>query len=144
QLLAAQRAGAMSRIDQGLVRQRQQLVAQRSIEMTAEIVSRPAQRRAQIGPTDVADEQGVAREDRLRLRRVAIEIEHQDRDRLDGVAGRLEHRQPNPSELEAVAIGHRRERILRLRLRPEMDLRAGSIAQLEVARNEVSVEMREE
>ena len=64
----AERARAVRRIDQALVRQRQQLGVQRIEEHAAEFGGRPAQRRAQIGAPYVADEQSVAGEHGVRLR----------------------------------------------------------------------------
>ena len=59
------------------------------------------------------------------------------------MTGRLQRLQPRVPEFHAVAIGERRERVFRARGRPEVNARAGSIAQLEVARDEVGVEVRE-
>ena len=61
QVLAAQRARAVRRVHERLVGQGQQLGVQRVVEQRAELLGGPAQRRAQVGPADVADEERVAR-----------------------------------------------------------------------------------
>ena len=142
--LAAQRPGAVRRVDGGGVGKRQQLVAQRVVQQAAEVVRRPPERHAQIGTADVADEQRVAGQDGLRLGGAAIGIVDDQRDRLGRVTRRLERLQPHPAEIDDVAVVERRERVLRLRGRAQIDRRAGAIAQLEVAGNEVGVEVREE
>ena len=119
-------------------------VAHRVIQHLSQIVRRPSQRRAQIRTSDVADEQRVTGQNRLRLTRVHVEVEHENRNRFDRVARRLEDRQPHASEIEAVAVGHRRERELGLGLGAEMNPRAGAIAQLEMSGEEVGVEVRQE
>ncbi len=57
----------MSRVDQGLVRKSQKLIAQRIVEMAAEILCRPAERGAQIGSADIADEERVSGQDGIRF-----------------------------------------------------------------------------
>src|SRR5580704_19319232 len=107
----------------------------RVVEMGAEVVGSPPERSAQIGTAYVADEQGVAGEDRVRVRRVFAEIEHQDRNRLDGVAGSLEHLQAQSGEVESIAVLHGDESVFRLGARAKMDGRAATIAQLQVTGN---------
>src|SRR5262249_4043982 len=51
---------------------------------------------------------------------------------------------PDASELHAIAVGERRERVLGLRFRAKVNRRAGAIAQLEMSRDEVRMQMREE
>jgi len=58
--------------------------------------------------------------------------------------GGLEHREAHLAELHRVAVRHRRERILGPGPRAEMDRGALALAKLEVAGNEVGVEMRQE
>src|SRR5262249_27763854 len=71
-------------------------------------------------------------------------IPDEDRDRLRGVPGGLEHLEPDAAELEDLAVAHRLERVVGLRAGAEMDRRAGALAELEVARDEVRVEVGEE
>ncbi len=52
--------------------------------------------------------------------------------------------QADPSERDGVPIGQRRERILRLRGGAQVDGGARPVAQLQMARHEVRVEMGEE
>ena len=66
-LLAAKGAGAMRRVDERLVGKRQEFVVQRVVEVRAEVVGGPPERRAQVGTADVADEQRVAGEDGVRF-----------------------------------------------------------------------------
>ena len=66
-LLAAERAGAMGRINQRLVGKREQLVVQRVVKVSAEVVRGPSERSAQVGAANVADEQRIAGEDGVRF-----------------------------------------------------------------------------
>ena len=143
-LLSAERAGAMGRIDQRLVGKRQEFVVERVVEVGAEVVGGPPERSAQVGAADVADEQRVAGEDGVRFRGVLLEIEDQDRDRLDGVAGGFEDLQAQSRELERIAVLHRDEGVFRLGAGAEMDGRAATVAQFQMAGDEVGVEVGEE
>src|SRR5512145_3036253 len=60
------------------------------------------------------------------------------------MARRLEHLQSNIADVERGAVRHRRERVLCLRRRAEIDGRAGSISKLEMAGDEVCMKVREE
>ena len=144
QRLAAQRPGAVSGIHGGAVGKRQQLVAERVVQHASEVVGRPPERHAQIGTTDVTDKQRVAGQDGLRLGGAAIEVVDDQRNRLGRVPRCLERLQPHSAEIDDVAVVERRERILRLRGRTQIDRRPGAIAQLEVAGDEVRMEVREE
>ena len=75
--------------------------------------------------------------------RVLSEIEHQDRDRLDGVAGSLEHLHAQSREVERIAVLHGDEGVFGLGAGAEMDGRAATVAQLQVAGDEVGVEVAE-
>jgi hypothetical protein len=134
----------VSRVNQRLVGKRQQFVVQRVVEVRAEVVGRPPQRRAQVGAADVADKQSVAGEDGVRFCRVLLEIEDQDRDRLDGVAGSFEHFEAQSREFERIAVLHRHEGVFRLGAGAEMDGRAATVAQFQMAGDEVGVKMGEE
>jgi len=57
---------------------------------------------------------------------------------------RFEHFEADPAEIELVAVVHRRERVLGARPRAQVDPRALPVAQLQVARHEIGVEVREE
>ena len=72
------------------------------------------------------------------------EIEHQDRDGLDGVAGGFEDLQAQSREVERIAVLHRHEGVFRLGAGAEMDGRAATVAQFQMAGDEVGVEVGEE
>ncbi len=94
----------MRRIHQALVRQRQQFRVQRIEQHAAKLRRRPAQRRAQIGPSHVADKQSVSGQHGVRLRIAGIQIVNDDGDRLRRVARRFQHLQAHAPEFENVAI----------------------------------------
>ena len=73
-----------------------------------------------------------------------LEVVDEDRDRLGRVAGRLERDEPHLPEVDRVAVGERRERVLGLGPGAEVDPRAHAVAQLEVSGEEVGVEVREQ
>ena len=104
QRLAAQRAGAVRRVDEAPIGQRQQLRAQRVVEQAAEIGRRPPERHAQIRTPDIADEQRVAGQHGMRLRLAPIQIVDDDGDRFGGVTGCLEGRQLHAAEFDDVAV----------------------------------------
>ncbi len=134
----------MGRVDEAGVRQRHELQPQRVIEHPAKVVRGPAERDPEIRPANVADEQRVAREDRIGLGGAPIEIVHENGNRFGGVARCLERGQPDLAELDDIAVAERRERVFRLRLRTEIDPDAGTVPQLEMSGDEVGVKVREE
>ena len=96
-----------------------------------------------VRPADVADEQRVAgqhRGGRLAVRRV---VEDQQRNRLRRVPGGGQRAQPHLAQVDLVAVGERREGVLRRRLGAQVDAGAGAVAQLEVSGEEVGVQVRE-
>src|SRR5438876_6185776 len=143
-LLPTEGAGAMGRIDEQLIGKRQEPVVQRVVEMGAEVVGCPPERSSQVGAADVTDEQSVPGEDGVGFGGVLLEIEGQDRDGLDGVAGGFEHLQAQSREVERIAVRHRHEGVFRLGARSEMDGRAATVAQFQMAGDEVGVEVGEE
>ena len=140
----AERARAVRRIHQALVRQRQQLRVQRIEEHAAKFGGRPAQRRAQIGPAYVADEQSVAGEHGMRLRIAGVQVVNDDGDRFRSVARRFQHLQAHASEFENVAIAKRSKRVRRFRRGAQIDCCAHAIAQLQMPGDKIGVEMRQE
>ena len=104
EMLAAQRAGAVGGVDERLVGQREELLVQRVVQQPAELLRAPAERRAEVGSPDVADEQRVARQHGVRRRRVALRVVDEDRDRLRGMPRCLPHLETHPPE------GRRRRR----------------------------------
>ena len=93
---------------------------------------------------DVTDEQSVSGEDGVRVCGVLPEIEGQYRDGLDGVAGGFEDFEAQSREVERIAVLHRHEGVFRLGAGAEMDDRATTVAQFQMAGNEISVEVGEE
>ena len=73
-----------------------------------------------------------------------LEIEDEDGDGLDGVAGGFEDLQAHAGEVECVAVVHGDEGVLGDGAGAEMDGGAAAIAELEMAGDEVGVEVREE
>ncbi len=134
----------MGRVDQRLVGKRQELVVERVVEVSAEVAGTPTERSPQVGAADVTNEQSVAGEDGVGFCRVLLEIEYQDRDGLDGMAGSFEHLQAQPREVQGIAVLHWHEGVFRLGAGAEMDGRAATVAQLQVAGDEIGVEVGEE
>ena len=77
---AAERAGAVRGIDEACVGKREKFVVEGIEEHAAELRGGPAERGAEIGAADVADEERVAGEDGVGLRGADGEIEDEDGD----------------------------------------------------------------
>ncbi len=60
------------------------------------------------------------------------------------MAGCLERREANLAELDDIPVGERREPVLGLRRRAQIDGGASPVAQFQMAGNEVGVKVREE
>jgi hypothetical protein len=107
---------------------------------------RPRTSRAPRGgrPADIADKQRVAGEDGVRVRLAAIAIEDQDGDRLRCVSRGLERLQPYGAELDAIAVGQRRERVFRFGRGAQIDGGADAIPQLEMTRDEIGMKVRQQ
>ena len=73
-----------------------------------------------------------------------LEIEDEDGDGLDGVAGGFKDLQAHAGEVECVAVVHGDEGVLGDGAGAEVDGGAAAVAELEVAGDEVGVEVREE
>ena len=104
ELLAAGRTGPVRGKDARRVGQGHQLVVEGVIETAGELVGRVAGRREQIRAADVADEERVAREDRIRHGVVGV-LEHDDRDGLRRVPRRRPDLELDVAEREPPAIG---------------------------------------
>ena len=126
-------------IDACRVGQRQQLVVQRVVELPGELVAGDALRGQQVRSTDIADEQRVAREDGVGS--VGRPVVHDHADRLGRVARCVQHLEHDLPELDALAVGELAGLELGLGERPVGDLGAGGGSQLEVAGEEVGVEV---
>ena len=114
-----------------------------SYRRAAQIVGRPPERGPQVGTADVADKQRVSGEDGVRASQDPSEIEDQDRNGLDGMAGGFEDLQAQSRELERIAVVHGHEGVFRLGAGAEMDGRAATVAQLQMAGDEVGMKMGE-
>jgi len=90
------------------VGERQELVLQRRPQVPRQIVGGVTNRREEVGPTDVPDEESVAGEHRVG--RAPGGGAHHHRDRLRSVSGRLEYLEVHVvvgiSENDGVSVGH--------------------------------------
>ena len=112
--------------------------------MRAEVVGCPPERSPQVGTADIADEQRVSGQDRMGFCGVLLEIEDEDRNRFDGVAGRFQNLQPQSRESRAcLRPSSGRSAYSACGAGAEMDRRAATIAQFQMARHEVGMEMRQ-
>ena len=134
----------MRRINERGVGQLHELVGDALVEHVGELVGRDADAGQKIRPADVADEQRVAGEHRLRLGAALRQVIHQDRDPLGRVARGLQHLELHVAELHHVAVLHGHAGELGLAAAPEVDRGPGPVTQLDVAGDEVGVEVREE
>ena len=75
---------------------------------------------------------------------VGREVEDEDRDRLGRVAGRLQCLQTHVSELDSGAVAERRELVLGLRPGAEVDARRLAVAQLQMPREKVRMQVRQQ
>ena len=143
-LLAAERTRAVSGVNQGLIGKGQQFVVQRVVEVGSQIGSRPAEGRAQVGAADIADEQRVAGEHGVGLC-VRLSGDRRPGSRSIRWCGR-ESRAPagavpgksrvSPSFMATKAYSA-------CGAGAEVDGRAATVAQLEVAGDEIGVEVGE-
>ncbi len=97
----------------------------------------------QVRAADVADEECVAGQHSIGRGGAAAEIVDDQRDGVGGVAGCLESLNSDLAEFDGVTIVERVEGILGFGRRPKVDRRANAIAQLEMAGDEVSVQVGE-
>ena len=136
--------GAVRGIHERVVGQAGELGVQRVVEHARQLLGAPAERAAQVGAADVADEQRVAGEHRVGVggprsgSYTRIEI---DSGECPGVSSTSSRTAPS---CDGIAVGHRRERVLGLGPRAKVDRRALALAKLEVAGHEVGVEVRQE
>ncbi len=130
----------MRRVHAGRVGQRQQLRAEAVVQLLGELLARASDRRQQIGPPDVADEQRVARQHPVRDVVAGVLPDH-DAHRLGGVAWRVTELEHDVAERLAFAVGHLAMLELGFGDRRVGDRRAGGGGQLEMARQEVGVEV---
>ena len=90
----------------------------------------------EVGPSDVADEERIAREDEARLG-----VEDEDRDALGRVARRLEDAQEDPPKADLLSVAHGVVREAGPGLLAEDDRRARLLRELPVTAHEVRVQV---
>ena len=112
---AAKRTRAMRGIDEARVGQRQQLGVQRIEQQAAEIGGRPAERGAQIGAANIADEQSISGEHGVGLGVADVQVIDHDGNGFGSVPGRLEDLETHASEFDDGGVAQRDERIRGLR-----------------------------
>ncbi len=125
-----------------LVRQGHQRALHAVIQHAAEFAGLQAERGQQVGPPDVADEQGVTGQHPVgdRVRRVLV---HQDADRLRRVAGSLADLEGHLAQADPLAVGEPPDRVLHLGGGPAVaDPGPGRGRQLQVPGGEIGVEVR--
>ena len=77
-VFAAERACSVCGIDEGFVGKGQELVVEGVVEVAAKIVSGPAERGAEVGAANVADEEGVSGEDGVGFVGIFLEVEDEE------------------------------------------------------------------
>jgi hypothetical protein len=75
--------------------------------------------------------------------RLFVSSKTEQRDRLRRVARRGDRTQPHLTEVDLVTVGQAGEGVFGGRLGPEIDARAGAVAQLQVAGQEIGVQVRQ-
>jgi hypothetical protein len=125
--------------DPHAVWQGEQLLVQGAVQGTGQLVGGRASRREQIGPADVADEQRVAGQHSPRL--VALPLGDHDADRLGRVAGCGEHVEGHVAEGEPLPVLQGLHGELGLGRGAVADHRPGGRGDLEVAGEEIGVEV---
>lgn len=141
EVLAAGGAGTVRGEDPHLVGKAHQLVLDAVVEHRAELLGGDADGREQVGASDIADEQRVAGEDAVRDGVVGVLV-HEDADGLGGVPGRLHDLQGDVTEGDPLALGERADRVLGLGPSAVSDPGAGLVRHLQVAGDEVRMEVR--
>jgi hypothetical protein len=141
EVLTADRAGPMAGIEERVLGQAQQLSVQRVIKHAGQRLGGHANGRQEVGAADVADQERVPGEHRVRPARVARQVDDDDRDAFRRVPGRLEDLQADIAELQRVAVLERMEVVVRLRASTEVDGRPHALLQFQMAGHEVRVEM---
>ena len=107
----------------------------------AEFVRGFAHAHEQVGPADVADEQGVPGQDAIGSG-VRLVGPHDDRDRLRCVAGRVAHLEHHRAERQALAVCEQASGELRLGDTTEAHIGPCRLREFQVTGQEVGVEVR--
>ncbi len=133
----------MSRIDERFIGQILQAV-DGLVEHVGQLVRRDSDRSQQVWPSDIADEQGVAGQHRVRLGVTHLQIEGKDRDSLRRVPWGFHDLQADVAELDDIPVLDRVEVVLGLGLSTEINVGTNFVAKLDVPREKVRMEVREE
>jgi len=141
---AAERAGAVGGVDEAFVGEGEELGVEGIEEHVAELSGGPAEGGAEIGSADIADEEGVAGEDGVRFVGIGVAVEDEDGDGFGRVAGGFEDLESDLAEVEAVAVAEWGERVLGFGGGTEADSGADAVAELEMAGDEIGVQVGEE
>ena len=137
----AHRACAVRGPDLDRVVELQKFSVQALVQHRRHHLRRVAARAREVGPSNVADEERVARQNLLRLRR-DFRVNDDDGDAFGRVPRRFEKAQDDFPDLDLVAIVHRKVLEARARLRAEDDLRARARREFPVPAHEVCVQVR--
>src|SRR2546430_13053740 len=117
---------------------------QRVEQHAAQIRCGPTERRSQVGTPYVADEQSVSGQNGMRPRIADIQIKDKDGDRFRGVARRFQPFQPYAAKFKHRTVAEGRKYIGCFSLCPQINRRTRTVAQFQVAGDEVGVEMGQE
>jgi hypothetical protein len=135
----AERTRAVRREDLRLLRQAQHLLVQAAVQLGGKLLRRL--RGGEIGAANVAHEQRVAGKHGARALRLR-EVRQHHAHALLRMSGRLQEVQAGVSETNRIAVFHRLVREFRPRALAQVDARAGTLSQFEVAGNEIRVQVR--
>ncbi len=141
---AAKRAGAVGGVDKTFIGEGEEFGVEGVEEQGSELSSGPAECGAEIGASDIADEEGVAGEDGVRFGGIGGEVEDEDGDGLRGVAGGFEDLEANVAEVETIAVVEWGEGVLGFGGSAEADGGADAVAKFEMAGDEIGVKVGEE
>ena len=141
EVLATGRARAMRGKHAGFIGEAQELVVDRVVEPAGKVVRGPADRGEQVGTADIPNEESVSRQHPPRFGIVGV-LPDDDRDRLGRMAGSVSHFQGHVTQRQPLTVGEWLDREVRPRFITEGDDRTGRRRELQMARQEVGVEMR--
>lgn len=142
QRLPARRAGTVGRIYPRRVREEEELVAKRAIELACENFRREARTRGcqEVGSADIAHEERVPREHRARFGVFGV-LPCDDADGLRSVTGSREDLEGDLTEREAPSVFERLDGKVHIGSCSVRDDSARAVRQLEVSAQEVGVDV---
>jgi hypothetical protein len=141
---AAERARAVGGVDEAGIWKGKQFRMEGVEEQAAEVRGGPPESDAKIGAADVTNEQSVSGEDRVGLSFILLQIVDEKRRGFGSVAGSFEGFEADTAEFDDGAVRERSEAVFGLGFGTEIDCGADTVAEFEVAGNEIGVEMGEE